>query len=286
MVIGTGLHESRRIDDQLRGRSGRQGDPGGSRYFLSLDDPIYRRFGERDRGFQVLSDLRDRLRDHPRGEPITDRNVLRTLEDLQKKVEVENESIRREVLRYDVIVDHQRRTIYAWRQTILAQQPADTLALLREMAGNLSAGLKTQPASGEDAAREAARPDIVASVLGALHVDAGESGNPPSDLAIGALAQAEERLSELAETIGAEHLAALAGQVMLATIDEMWTDHLGSLEHVDDAVGLRGYAQLEPLLEFKREAHGLYEMMLIGIRARVIGRLVALLDTVDGDRSR
>ncbi len=257
MVIGTGLHESGRIDDQLRGRAGRQGDPGGSHYFLSLDDPIYRKFGRSDRGPEVLQEIRDRLRDHPRGEPISNQSVLRALCDLQNKVEVENEYIRREVLRYDDVVDHQRRTIYDWRQTILSQQPADTLALLRDMAEGLRSELRRQPAPDDDGAPRGRGFDI--------------------------LAQAGEQLTKLEGVFGADQLATVAGQVMLVTIDEMWTEHLGDLERVDDAVGLRGYAQLDPLLEFKREAHELYVAMLTDTRARVIARLFAVLGAVGAD---
>jgi len=277
MVIGTGLHESRRIDDQLRGRSGRQGDPGGSHYFLSLDDPIYRKFGERDRGFQVIHDLHHRLRDHPHGEPVTNRSILRTLLELQKKVEVENESIRREVLRYDVVVEQQRRTIYGWRQTILAQQPSDTLALLQKMAGDLSAELMKQPASNEDDPPGGTRQDIAATVLDALNVEAVDPGVTPSEVVAAILARFEERLSEIERTMGAGRLAAVVGQVMLSTIDEMWTEHLNNLEHLDDSVGLRGYAQLDPLLEFKREAHNLCQAMLIEIRITTLARLLDLL---------
>ncbi len=279
MVIGTGLHESRRIDDQLRGRSGRQGDPGGSHYFLSLDDPIYRRFGERDRGVQVLQELRDRLRDHPRGKPITNQSVLRTLRDLQRKVEVEHEVVRREVLRYDMVVDQHRRIIYGWRQTILAQQPKDTLALMRNMAGELSAELTKSPGSYNDRSLEEARLDVVAKFIDALDADTSEMESPPIEFVSNIMAQAEEQLCELERMLGEDRLAAVAGQVMLSTIDEVWTEHLGNLERVDDAVGLRGYAQLDPLLEFKREAYALYEEMLYGIRARVVARLLAVVDS-------
>jgi len=276
MVIGTGLHESRRIDDQLRGRSGRQGDPGGSHYFLSLDDPVYRRFGEKDDEFQVLKDLRNRLRDHPCVAPIMDRRVLRALRELQKKVEVENESIRRDVLRYDVVVDHQRRTIYGWRQTILAQQPSETIGLLRDMAGDLGDDLEERASSDAGELDDDTRGQIRTSLRQTLSaqiggLEYGLEGSTPSDRAL-----VEKRLVDLQETIGTEGLAAIGGQVMLSTIDEMWTDHLGNLERVDDAVGLRGYGQLDPLLEFKREAHNLYVAMLGGIRRQTMVRLLSM----------
>ncbi len=285
MVIGTGLHESTRIDDQLRGRTGRQGDPGGSHYFLSLDDPVYRKFGQKDRGSQVLQDMRNRLRDHPYGQPIISRSVLRTLRDLQKKVEVENEAIRRDLLRYDLVVDQQRQTIYGWRQTILGQDPADTLALLREMAEDLGVELAKRSVSSDGESLEEARPEVGLSVFSAIELDApdieeGVSKGFPGKPLVEALAHAEERLDGFEGVIDDDQLAVLAGQVMLATIDEMWTEHLAKLERIDDAVGVRAYAQLDPLVEFKREAHALYEAMLFSIRARVVTRLLAVLDEV------
>ena len=276
MVIGTGLHESRRIDDQLRGRSGRQGDPGGSHYFLSLDDPIYRKFGERDRGFQVIQDLRNRLRDHPHGEPVTNRRILRTLRELQKKVEVENESIRREVLRYDVVVDQQRRTIYGWRQTILAQQPAETIGLLRNLAADVAGGRESRKRFEDDGSGEETGTKIMAEVREMLGDATDSPDESPEVSAAKIRALVKKRLTDLESRIGSKQLAAIAGQVMLSTIDEMWTEHLNNLERVDDSVGLRGYAQLDPLLEFKREAHELYQVMLREIRAQTLAILFSL----------
>ncbi len=277
MVIGTGLHESRRIDDQLRGRAGRQGDPGGANFFLSLDDPIYRKFGERDRGFQVLQNLREKLRDHPRGKPVRDKSIHRILRDLQKKVEIENESIRRDVLRYDVVVDHQRRTIYGWRQTILAQQPKETLGLLKEMAADLVGEWGGRPPSGDGDVDEETKREIETALLAMLGTRFKALEDSSEDSVVRALALIEERLSDLEVMIGTEQFATLVGQVMLSKIDEMWTEHLWNLERTDDDVGLRGYAQLDPLIEFKREAHYLYQTMLRNIRAQTLARILSIL---------
>ncbi|MCP4676102.1 MAG: preprotein translocase subunit SecA [Deltaproteobacteria bacterium] len=277
MVIGTGLHESGRIDDQLRGRAGRQGDPGGSQFFLSLDDSIYRKFGERDRGFQVLQELRRKLRDHPSGEPVRDKSILRTLRTLQKKVEVENESIRRDVLRYDVVVDHQRRTIYGWRQTLLAQRPDETIGLLREMASDMVGEWGGHVFSGDSDVGEDTKREIE-STFQAMFGDQFEALSELSeDTVEHTLALVENWLNHTESVIGAEQLASLAGQVMLCEIDEMWTEHLGNLEQLDDATGLREYGQLDPLLEFKREAHHLYQAMLREIRAQTLANLFSIL---------
>ncbi|MDJ0764697.1 MAG: preprotein translocase subunit SecA [Myxococcota bacterium] len=243
MVMGTGLHESRRIDDQLRGRAGRQGDPGGSRYYLSLDDPIYKKFGQIDKGAQVLESLRQRLIEHPQGEPIDQRSVLVALEGLQKKVEVENQAIRKEVLKFDTVVDVQRRTIYKWRQTLLDQEPKETLTLLKEMAEKL----EETPASPDDEIPEL---------------------NP---------AEIKARLDQFETLLGPEALARIAAQVMLDTIDALWTEHLNNLEQLDDDVNFRTYGQLDPLLEYKREAHELYQTLLARIRAKTLAYLMDVL---------
>ncbi len=246
MVIGTGLHESRRIDDQLRGRAGRQGDPGGSRYYLSLDDPIYKKFGEIERGAQVLENLRQKLKDHPPGEPVRDHSVLSALSGLQKKVEVENQAIRKEVLKFDTVVDHQRRTIYQWRQTVLDQEPQEILSLLSEMARELADAAEV---SGDEI------PDGIAPV------------------------EIQARLDRFESIMGPEPLAAVAGQIMLDTIDTLWTEHLNNLEQLDDDVNFRTYGQLDPLLEYKREAHELYQSLLSRIRTETLTYLMeALID--------
>lgn len=274
MVIGTGLHESRRLDDQLRGRSGRQGDPGGSHYFLSLDDPIYRKFGESDRGIATLQDLRRRLRHQPHNKPVTDRSILRTLRELQKKVEVENESIRREVLRYDLVIDDQRRTIYGLRQTILAQDSDETIGLLLEMASIL---FEEQTSSEDEFIDDETRQEITADFRKML---VGEQENADEPVGEDVPFLIRNRLIEIESKIGREQLAVIAGKVMLRTIDNLWTEHLGNLESVDDAVGLRGYAELDPLIEFKKEAHNLYQAMLFDIRMNTLTQLLVVLPDI------
>jgi preprotein translocase subunit SecA len=236
---------------------------------------IYRKFGESDQGFQVLQELRRRLADHPHGEPITDRGVLRTLRELQKKVEVEGEAIRREVLRYDVVVDHQRRTIYGWRQAILGQEPGETIALLKQMVADLGRDLEAEASDDSDLTDDV-REEVGTFLREVLGTGAEGGDARPVESATQLCALIEKRFSELEAAVGAEELAGVAGQVMLATIDETWTEHLGDLERADDAVRLRGYAQLDPLLEFKREAHNLYQALLARVRAQIIARLLSI----------
>lgn len=312
LVLGTGLHESRRIDDQLRGRAGRQGDPGGSRFFLSLDDPIYRRFGERDTGLQILDELRKRLRDHPRGEPVQEGRVLRTLQDLQHKVEVEAEGQRTEVLRYDLIVDQQRRAIYGWRQRVLSEEHAETLELLHALGQGLLerwaarlmglaedeqdaelAELEAQLAALDgDAEADESLDDDVRRRVSADELDAGKKDGPdreafagqveallertfeaqgrPEELLARAKEELENRLRSLQAVVGEKVLAVAVGAIFLAHVDRLWTDHLGELERIEDEVDLRSYAELDPLLEFRREAHRAYQAMLTELREAVL----------------
>jgi preprotein translocase subunit SecA len=277
LVLGTGLHDARRIDDQLRGRAGRQGDPGTSRFLLSLDDPIYKKFGEldHDRFEATLDQLRERLRGHPPDEPIDDGRVLRALRELQKKVEAEEESQRREVLRFDTIVDQQRRTIYAWRQQLLDGDTAAIGALLEQASADLLDSWQAELFEQVDGADEAF--DAAAELAKAVGEVLGAAPSPPRrDESI---ADALSRIrGALAEALGARLStdATLLTELtppLLITVDALWTEHLRELERLEDDVHLRGYAELDPLLEFRREAHEAYQQLLTELRQSLLAAL-------------
>jgi preprotein translocase subunit SecA len=276
-VLGTGLHDARRIDDQLRGRAGRQGDPGLTRFLLSLDDPIYRKFGEvdHDRHSAVLDELREQLADHPRGEPVREAWVLRTLRELQKKVEVEEESQRRDVLRYDSLVDQQRQTIYAWRQQLLDADRAEIETLLCDAGEALIDSWQRELFEDVDDPSEAAAAlDELAEMVGEV------CGRKPTIARADPIPTILERWREqLLETVRAQLLAQVQlealTQPMLLAIDDLWTSHLRGLERLEDDVHLRGYAELDPLVEFRREAHELYTDMLEALHQAMLGVLFA-----------
>ena len=278
-VLGTGLHEARRIDDQLRGRAGRQGDPGSSRYFISLDDPVYKRFGEIDPGSRVLERLRRRLRGHPANTPIGDRAVLGLLEQLRRKVEVENEAARKEVLKYDVVAEQQRRTIYTWRRGLLTAEPAATGRELRSLPDEIAVDLHHRHFAGETqfdrelyealADEVAARFDIELD-LGAMDDARGWS---PDRMLAEITDRVRRRLDDAAASLGEEAFAELGRQLLLATIDALWTEHLTTLERLDEGIGLRAYGHLDPLVEFRREANLLYQDTLREIRLATTGAL-------------
>jgi preprotein translocase subunit SecA len=282
LVIGTGQHDARRIDEQLRGRAGRQGDPGSSIYLISLDDPIYRQFGEMIRGSKVLRELKARLRDHPAGAPVTDRRVVRTLEVLRQKVEEENQGLRREVQQYDLVVELQRRVIFAWRRRLLLADPEAAETLLREAVAEVGADLVYRHLGADPFADD----EVLAGLLREAEVRLG------IDLPADALARPELRgaaslgarvqqavdaaVAAVAAALGRDDFRALGRELLFAAVEDLWTEHLTELERLDEAIGLRGYAQLDPIVEYRREASLLFQDLLREIRLEATGALCRL----------
>ena len=252
-VIGTAHHEAVRIDDQLRGRAGRQGDPGSSQFIVSLDDDIWKKFGKTD-----LAHIRDRLQSqgHQQGQEVGSPAVLRTLRALQKKVDVENQAMRRDVLKYDLVVHVQRETIYGWRRTLVSGEGYDPQEIIREVVDDLC---QQHPDHG-----------VLSQALGAVF-------HAPFDLPKGGRGdqtEATERalalLRQREDAMGQDVIRELGRQLLLQAIDELWTEHLSALERVEEGIGLRGYAQVDPVLEWRREATVMWEELLQMIRQRAI----------------
>ncbi|MFQ5591197.1 MAG: preprotein translocase subunit SecA [Phycisphaerae bacterium] len=253
-VIGTSLHESLRIDNQLRGRSGRQGDPGSSQFIVSLDDDIWKKFGK-----TKIDRIRTALQEqgHSKNEPIDSPKVIRTLWMLQKKVEVENEAIRRDVLNYDIVVHAQRETIYGWRGTLVAGEGYDPVDLIREVVDDLIAQIQDKETLAE-----------------ALHAHFHKSFDLPkaghNDLKSAVMRQALALLKQREDSIGAEVLREQGRLILLQAIDDLWTEHLSNLESVEESIGLRGFAELDPVVEWKRETARMWQETLQLIRSRAI----------------
>jgi preprotein translocase subunit SecA len=281
-VVGTGLHESKRIDDQLRGRAGRQGDPGTSRYFLSLNDPIYRKFGEARPNSRILDEFRRRLKRHPRGEQIRDASVLAALEELRKKVEVENEEARKEVLKYDLVIEQQRKTIYSWRLRLLGADLREAGNAVLELVEEIAEDLIYRNFAGETQIDRRLYENFADEVAVRFGIDfdldaLGAKGErSPEKAGALALEKIKARVTEVRAILGHEAFAEAGRQLLLSIIDDRWTDHLGTLERLDEAIGLRGYAQLDPLVEFRREANILYQDMFREIRLCAISALGTL----------
>jgi len=251
-VIGTARHESVRIDNQLRGRSGRQGDPGSSRFFLSLDDELYRRFGA-----LAIDSLRNDLkrRNQRTGEPIRSWRVQSVLKSLQKKVDCENEAARRDVLNYDMVIHVQRETIYAWRRTLVETRGFDPHDLLEKLVDDLCA-------------RHPDRGALVAALKEHFRAPFELPGD--RDPRQPALEQALSLLERREQMAGAQALNELGRRILLMTIDDLWTEHLSALERLEEGIGLRGYAQVDPLNEWRREATQMWLELLQLIRSRSV----------------
>jgi preprotein translocase subunit SecA len=253
-VIGTAHHESVRIDDQLRGRSGRQGDPGSSQFIVSLDDEIWQKFGRAD-----IEEIRDALHEgHEPGAPIELGWVERRLRGLQKKVDEENKAIRRDVLKYDLVIHAQRETIYGWRRTLVTGEGYDPEKLVREVVEDLCD-------ESEDYV------ELMAALRALFHVGFEVPVEQRGDLFGAVTGRVLDLLHQREQEIGAEVLHELGRRILLGSIDELWTDHLSALERLEEGIGLRGYAQVDPVIEWRREATEMWEQLMSMVRRRAVG---------------
>ncbi|MBR9841551.1 MAG: preprotein translocase subunit SecA [Rhodobacteraceae bacterium] len=266
-VLATERHESRRIDNQLRGRSGRQGDPGRSAFFLSLDDDLMRIFGS-ERLDKVLSTLGMK-----EGEAIVHPWVNKSLERAQAKVEGRNFDIRKQLLKFDDVMNDQRKVIFGQRREIMVAEDLSEIA--RDMRYEVIADLvehRMPPKSyAEQWDVDGLKEDSV-EILG-LDVPiadwAHEEGVDDDDMIERLEKAADEMMAQKAVHFGPEAMRMIEKQVLLQTIDTKWREHLLTLEHLRSVVGFRGYAQRDPLNEYKNEAFQLFESMLDSLREDV-----------------
>ena len=268
-IVGTERHEARRVDNQLRGRSGRQGDPGSSRFYLSLQDDLLRIFGS-----QRVERIMERL-GMQEGEPIEHKLVTRAIATAQKRVETHNFEIRKHLLEYDDVMNKQREVIYGMRRQILeGESQAETVA---EWVDEL-----VESALDAYAARGAHPEDWdLAGLTEALHrqfdtrVPSAEFSEIVSREALDEVVQeaVKTRFAERERELGPELLQALERHEMLIVLDTQWKDHLLSIDHLKEGIGLRGYGQRDPLTEYKKEAFDLFEDMFERMKAAVIERL-------------
>jgi preprotein translocase subunit SecA len=270
-ILGTERHESRRIDNQLRGRSGRQGDPGSSRFYLALEDDLLRIFGG-----ERMSSMMEKL-GMQEGEPIEHKLISRAIENAQMKVEGHNFDIRKHLLEYDDVMNQQREVIYRHRREAMSKRdlkPA-ILDMIRERASTL-AGLY---ADNKLAPEEWDWKNLKDAIFKQFHLNPSELNEDAletadieglakwiTDAAI-ALYQQREAL------IGSEDMRQLERYVMLQTVDNLWKDHLLSMDHLKEGIGLRGYAQQNPLLVYKKEGFEMFQAMIERIQEETVGIL-------------
>ena len=271
-VLGTERHESRRIDNQLRGRSGRQGDPGESRFYLSLEDDLMRLFNT-----QLVAHVMSR--GLPEGLPIESKSVSKGVRNAQKAVESRNFEIRKNVLKYDDVMNKQRKVIYAERQAVLKGEDIheDILRFIDETVASYIRGANRGSAKPEDWDWDGLFKAL--SQIVTITVDEDEAKKAVSglkgDKASEALRKlivdsAKEAYAKLGEKLSEEALHQLERRVVLAVLDRKWREHLYEMDYLKDGIGLRGMGQRDPLVEYQREGYQMYNQMIEAIKEETI----------------
>jgi len=267
-IIGTERHESRRVDNQLRGRSGRQGDPGSSRFYLSLEDPLLRIFAS-DRVAAIMNKFK-----MPEGEAIEHSWVTRAIENAQRKVEARNYDMRKQILEYDDVANDQRKVIYQQRSELLESMDiSETISAMRESVL-------------EDAISQHIAPHSMEELWDVPALESALSAEFRLELPLERWLEEDKQLNEeglrsrireqarqlyqvKVEAVGAEAMHHYERVIMLQSIDVHWREHLSSLDHLRQGIHLRGYAQKNPKQEYKREAFELFALMLEAIKREV-----------------
>jgi preprotein translocase subunit SecA len=266
-ILGTERHESRRIDNQLRGRCGRQGDPGSSRFFLSLEDDLMRIFAS-----DWVRKMMDRL-GMEEDIPIESKMVSKSIERAQKQVEGRNFEIRKHLLEYDDVMNKQREAVYSLRRRILEGLEARTyiLRVVDDIVGSLIDLHCPEEADPEDWDVDSLKNDYRAYfglTVDQLGVDWEKVNRPALEETI--LEGAKSQFDRRAEEFGEENFSRLEKFLLLDTVDRQWKDHLLALDHLREGIGLRAYGQRNPLVEYKRESFALFEDMWERIEDHVV----------------
>jgi preprotein translocase subunit SecA len=271
-VVGTERHESRRIDNQLRGRSGRQGDPGRSRFFLSLEDDLMRIFGSQrmDGMLQALGLKEDEAIVHPW--------INKALEKAQAKVEARNFDIRKNLLKYDNVMNDQRKAIFEQRRELLSD--ADLSETIADMRHHVIDDLVAANIPEKSYAEQWDIPTMKEAMQNIFGLDlpladwAAEEGIGETEFHERLIKAADEKTAQKAANFGPQILRQIERAVLLQTLDGLWREHLVTLEHLRQVIGLRGYGQRDPLNEYKNESFTLFEHMLTRLREGVTGQLM------------
>ena len=267
-IIGTERHESRRVDNQLRGRAGRQGDPGSSRFFLSLEDPLLRIFAS-DRVTAIMNKFK-----LPEGEAIEHSWVTRAIENAQRKVEARNFDMRKQILEYDDVANDQRKVIYQQRSELL--ESADITETIQAMRGDVlenTISLYIPPHAMEE---QWDVPGLERALLAEFRLELPlvhwleqDKQFNEAALRLRVREHAQQQYQTKVDVVGAEVMHHYEGAIMLQSLDVHWREHLAALDHLRQGIHLRGYAQKNPKQEYKREAFELFAAMLDAIKLEV-----------------
>jgi preprotein translocase subunit SecA len=282
-ILGTERHEARRIDNQLRGRAGRQGDPGSSRFFLSLEDDLLRVFGgERVKALMYRLGMTE-------GIPIESKLISRRIENAQQAVEAQNFEARKHLLEYDDVMNKQRETIYSIRRSALEGKEQKDYAL--GIAEDIARELVDTYCPGNEHPEKWNVTQFAAEVLNqygidvkAAGVDAGKMNH--AELADKLVERVKERYAEKEKLFGEQMMRWLERRIILDIVDTQWKDHLLTLDHLKEGIGLRGYGQKDPLVEFKKEAFTLFEDMMGRIDTETVRYLFLVQPARPEDEAR
>ena len=266
-ILGTERHESRRIDNQLRGRSGRQGDPGSSRYYLSLEDDLLRIFGG-----ERISYIMDKL-GMEEGEPIEHRLISRAIENAQRKVEGHNFEIRKHLLEYDDVMNQQREVIYQIRRDILKGENLE--AFVTDTVNDLADGIAARVTDRRKQAKDWDHEEYNLAMKKEFDLDATIPASLMDGLDEQALSahiseKAIEKYRAKQDEIGREEFLRFQHVIMLQIVDTLWREHLLSMDHLKEGIGLRGYAQQNPLIVYKKEAFDMFQALIDRINEEII----------------
>jgi preprotein translocase subunit SecA len=276
-VLGTERHDSRRIDNQLRGRSGRQGDPGESRFYLSLQDELMRRFRA-----GAVEAVMDRL-NIPEDVPIESKMVSRQIKSAQTQIEGQNAEIRKDVLKYDEVLNKQRQVIYAERRRVLDGEDLSEQVrhMITDVVGEYVVGA-TAEGYTEDWDLDQLWTNLkqlypVGVTVEELEDEAGSRAGVDQDFLSSRMVEdAQAAYNAREEQLGPEILRELERRVLLEVIDRKWREHLYEMDYLKDGVGLRAYAQRDPLVEYQREGFDMFNQMLDGVKEEAVGFLFNL----------
>ena len=282
-ILGTERHEARRIDNQLRGRAGRQGDPGSSRFFLSLEDDLLRVFGgERVKALMYRLGMTE-------GIPIESKLISRRIENAQMAVEAQNFEARKHLLEYDDVMNKQRETIYSIRRSALEGKEQKDYAL--SVAEDIARELVETYCPANEHPEKWNVTQFAAEVLNQYGMDVKAAGIDPSkmnhaELADTLVERVKERYAEKEKLFGEQMMRWLERRIILDIVDTQWKDHLLTLDHLKEGIGLRGYGQKDPLVEFKKEAFTLFEDMMGRIDTETVRYLFLVQPARPEDEAR
>jgi preprotein translocase subunit SecA len=271
-ILGTERHEARRIDNQLRGRAGRQGDPGSSRFYLSLEDDLLRIFGS-----ERIAKLMERL-GIEEDEPIEHSWITKAIENAQKRVEARNFDIRKHLLEYDNVMNRQREIVYSKRRHILSRETIteDIVEMLEDLGEDL---LETYVFAKRTPAPEDFREMVTAAsqvLKQEFQLDPGElSGLEKTELRPRLLEGLKAMYEAKSRAVG-PLMPSIEKLILLSSLDALWKDHLLAMDHLKEGIGLRGYGQKDPLVEYQKEAYALFVDMMLRLREQVLGYLFAV----------